>query len=185
MIPWLDRGQPFPPRSARSRAQRTARRRRRPVARAPARRVPPRHLPVVQRRPAGAVVEPRSAHGAASRASSRSRARCASACAGATTRFASTRRFRDVMRACAEPRDGQAGTWITDEMMQRAYAALHAPGYAHSVETWIDGPARGRPLRRCDRARVLRRIDVHARDATPPRSRSCISCASSSAGTSA
>ena len=46
--------------------------------------------------------------------------------------------FRAVMRACAAPRDAQAGTWITDDMAS-AYAALHEAGYAHSVETWIDG----------------------------------------------
>jgi leucyl/phenylalanyl-tRNA--protein transferase len=45
-------------------------------------------------------------------------------------------RFGEVMRACAEPRDGQGGTWITDEMVA-AYAALHREGYAHSVETWV------------------------------------------------
>ena len=47
-------------------------------------------------------------------------------------------RFADVMRACAEPRAGQPGTWITDAMI-KAYTALHAKGYAHSVETWIAG----------------------------------------------
>lgn len=45
-------------------------------------------------------------------------------------------RFREVMTACAEPRDGQSGTWITDEMSE-AYAALHRAGFAHSVETWL------------------------------------------------
>jgi leucyl/phenylalanyl-tRNA--protein transferase len=46
--------------------------------------------------------------------------------------------FADVMRACAEPRDGQGGTWISPEMMD-AYVALHQAGYAHSVECWLDG----------------------------------------------
>ena len=50
--------------------------------------------------------------------------------------------FQAVMRACAEPRDGQDGTWITRGMLQ-AYAALHAAGAAHSVETWIDGQLAG------------------------------------------
>ena len=50
--------------------------------------------------------------------------------------------FSEVMLACAEPREGQAGTWITDEMA-RAYAALHARGHAHSVETWIEGRLAG------------------------------------------
>ncbi|MCQ9379516.1 leucyl/phenylalanyl-tRNA--protein transferase [Methyloversatilis sp. XJ19-49] len=50
--------------------------------------------------------------------------------------------FEAVMRACAAPRDGQAGTWISDEMIE-AYTALHERGYAHSVETWIDGRLAG------------------------------------------
>jgi leucyl/phenylalanyl-tRNA--protein transferase len=50
--------------------------------------------------------------------------------------------FEAVMRACAAPRDGQAGTWISDEMIE-AYSALHERGYAHSVETWIDGRLAG------------------------------------------
>lgn len=46
--------------------------------------------------------------------------------------------FDDVIAGCAEPRDDQAGTWITDEMM-RAYRHLHRAGFAHSVEAWQDG----------------------------------------------
>ena len=46
--------------------------------------------------------------------------------------------FSRVMRACAEPRESQPGTWITDEMLS-AYTRLHERGIAHSVETWIDG----------------------------------------------
>lgn len=45
--------------------------------------------------------------------------------------------FRQVMRACAAPRDGQSGTWITREMID-AYCRLHQMGIAHSVETWLD-----------------------------------------------
>ncbi|MSQ60571.1 MAG: leucyl/phenylalanyl-tRNA--protein transferase [Betaproteobacteria bacterium] len=45
--------------------------------------------------------------------------------------------FRQVMRDCAEPRAGQAGTWITEEMTH-AYCELHAQGLAHSVESWRD-----------------------------------------------
>lgn len=41
--------------------------------------------------------------------------------------------FADVMQQCAEPRPGQPGTWITDEMRD-AYGALHSTGWAHSVE---------------------------------------------------
>ncbi len=47
--------------------------------------------------------------------------------------------FEAVMRACAmTPRDGQLGTWITDEIVA-AYSALHRNGLAHSVETWYRG----------------------------------------------
>ena len=47
--------------------------------------------------------------------------------------------FEEVMRACANTaRPGQDGTWIVPGVIQ-AYAAFHAAGHAHSVETWIDG----------------------------------------------
>jgi leucyl/phenylalanyl-tRNA---protein transferase len=46
--------------------------------------------------------------------------------------------FREVMQACSEPRNDQAGTWISPEMVE-AYCKLHEMGYAHSAETWIDG----------------------------------------------
>jgi leucyl/phenylalanyl-tRNA--protein transferase len=50
--------------------------------------------------------------------------------------------FDAVMRACAGARAGQAGTWITEEMIA-AYSTLHHRGLAHSVETWIDGELAG------------------------------------------
>jgi leucyl/phenylalanyl-tRNA--protein transferase len=51
--------------------------------------------------------------------------------------------FKAVIRACArKPRPGQTGTWITPEI-QAAYLRLHELGYAHSVETWIDGKLAG------------------------------------------
>lgn len=40
--------------------------------------------------------------------------------------------FRAVMRACAEPRPGQDGTWITHEIID-AYCELHRRGFAHSI----------------------------------------------------
>ena len=47
--------------------------------------------------------------------------------------------FSQVMAACAHtPREGQDGTWIVPDMVA-AYTALHRAGFAHSVETWIDG----------------------------------------------
>lgn len=50
--------------------------------------------------------------------------------------------FSEVLLACAEPRDSEAGTWITDELAD-GYTALHRAGYAHCVETWIDGVLAG------------------------------------------
>jgi leucyl/phenylalanyl-tRNA--protein transferase len=50
--------------------------------------------------------------------------------------------FRRVMEACAAPRPGQSGSWITDDMVE-AYGALHEAGYAHSIETWVDGDLTG------------------------------------------
>ncbi|WP_394672378.1 leucyl/phenylalanyl-tRNA--protein transferase [Limnobacter sp.] len=43
--------------------------------------------------------------------------------------------FTAVMQACAAPRPGQDGTWITDEVIA-AYTVLHQRGLAHSVEYW-------------------------------------------------
>jgi leucyl/phenylalanyl-tRNA--protein transferase len=56
------------------------------------------------------------------------------------TRFDS--KFETVMRACAEPRAGGAGTWIVPEMVA-AYARLHERGFAHSVESWSGGELAG------------------------------------------
>jgi leucyl/phenylalanyl-tRNA--protein transferase len=46
--------------------------------------------------------------------------------------------FADVMRACAAPREDADGTWISPAMIA-AYTRLFNGGYAHSVETWLDG----------------------------------------------
>jgi leucyl/phenylalanyl-tRNA--protein transferase len=47
--------------------------------------------------------------------------------------------FEAVIKACAAvPREGQEGTWITDEMLQ-AYKQLNEKNYAFSVETYSDG----------------------------------------------
>ncbi len=48
--------------------------------------------------------------------------------------------FAQVMQACAAPRTGQRGTWISPRMVL-AYSALHGAGYAHSFETWMPGEA--------------------------------------------
>ncbi len=46
--------------------------------------------------------------------------------------------FDQVVAACAAPRRGQHGTWITAEM-KAAYGRLHRLGHAHSAEAWQDG----------------------------------------------
>src|SRR6267142_5523414 len=50
--------------------------------------------------------------------------------------------FDRVMAGCAAPRDGESGTWIGEAMIE-AYRSLHRLGYAHSVETWIEGKLAG------------------------------------------
>jgi len=46
--------------------------------------------------------------------------------------------FTEVIEACAGPRRGMPGTWITREMHE-AYVLLHRRGLAHSFETWHEG----------------------------------------------
>jgi leucyl/phenylalanyl-tRNA--protein transferase len=46
--------------------------------------------------------------------------------------------FRAVMEACAEPSPGREVTWISAKIIE-AYCELHTLGFAHSVETWIEG----------------------------------------------
>lgn len=47
--------------------------------------------------------------------------------------------FPEVIACCANvSRTGQNGTWILPAM-QQAYIELHQAGYAHSIETWVDG----------------------------------------------
>ncbi|WP_456446889.1 leucyl/phenylalanyl-tRNA--protein transferase [Thiolapillus sp.] len=43
--------------------------------------------------------------------------------------------FSQVIRACAEPRRHESGTWLTREMIL-AWEVLHDRGIAHSVEVW-------------------------------------------------
>jgi len=46
--------------------------------------------------------------------------------------------FADVIRKCAAiEREGQADTWITNDMVD-VYQKLHELGHAHSVEVWRD-----------------------------------------------
>ena len=46
--------------------------------------------------------------------------------------------FETVMRACAAPRKDGPGTWISEDIIN-GYSGLHALGYAHSSELWLDG----------------------------------------------
>ena len=50
--------------------------------------------------------------------------------------------FRAVIEACAAPRGAGGGTWIVPEMVE-AYVRLHELGFAHSVESWLDGELAG------------------------------------------
>jgi len=47
--------------------------------------------------------------------------------------------FSQTIRACAATRrPGQRGTWIIDDLVE-GYEALHALGFAHSIEAWEGG----------------------------------------------
>ena len=50
--------------------------------------------------------------------------------------------FRTVITACAEPASGRESTWISPEIIA-AYCELHELGFAHSVETWVEGELAG------------------------------------------
>jgi len=50
--------------------------------------------------------------------------------------------FDAVVAACAAPRVGEDGTWITPAIRQ-AYGRLHRLGWAHSVEVWAEGALAG------------------------------------------
>ncbi len=56
---------------------------------------------------------------------------------GLSWTLSADRAFDRVIAACAAPRAGQHGTWITPAM-RRAYLRLHQLGYAHSFEVWDD-----------------------------------------------
>ena len=50
--------------------------------------------------------------------------------------------FSEVIRGCAEAREGRRETWINDAIIE-VFEALHARGLVHSVETWRDGVLAG------------------------------------------
>ena len=45
--------------------------------------------------------------------------------------------FDQVIRACAAPRAGSGGTWISEQIIH-GYSGLHQQGYAHSAELWLN-----------------------------------------------
>ena len=50
--------------------------------------------------------------------------------------FTIDKAFRQVVTECSmSPRNGQKGTWITEEFID-AYERLHQAGMAHSIEVW-------------------------------------------------
>ena len=53
-------------------------------------------------------------------------------------RFTSDLVFDEVVTACAAPRDGARGTWITPQM-RTAYQRLHRQCHALSLECWQGG----------------------------------------------
>jgi len=53
--------------------------------------------------------------------------------------FTINQAFSDVINNCKKiNRPGQDGTWITNEVVA-SYKKMHAYGYAHSAETWLNG----------------------------------------------
>jgi leucyl/phenylalanyl-tRNA--protein transferase len=50
--------------------------------------------------------------------------------------------FEQVIELCAESQPGRQETWINDSII-RVFVALHARGFAHSVETWHEGKLAG------------------------------------------
>ncbi len=50
--------------------------------------------------------------------------------------------FSEVIKACAQPDEGRETTWINDDIIS-SYITLHKLGFAHSVETWMDGKLAG------------------------------------------
>jgi len=59
--------------------------------------------------------------------------------AGGSFEFRVNTCFEEVVHHCRSvPREGQDGTWITEDVAS-AYCDLHKAGYAHSAETWQNG----------------------------------------------
>ncbi len=60
------------------------------------------------------------------------------ACEDPTIEIVADKNFEATMHACATPRQGATGTWISEPMIS-AYASLHAQGLAHSIEVYQNG----------------------------------------------
>ncbi|RFM29015.1 leucyl/phenylalanyl-tRNA--protein transferase [Deminuibacter soli] len=57
--------------------------------------------------------------------------------------FTINKAFEQVISHCQQVyREGQDGTWITDEV-KAAYIDLHHSGHAHSAEAWLNGELAG------------------------------------------
>lgn len=50
--------------------------------------------------------------------------------------------FEAVIRGCAQPRAGEAQTWINSRIIA-AFCELHRLGFAHSIECWREGVLQG------------------------------------------
>jgi len=57
-------------------------------------------------------------------------------------RLSANQCFEAIIDACAAPRPGQVGTWITPAM-RSAYIRLHRLGHAHSIEVWAGSQLAG------------------------------------------
>ncbi|HYC30003.1 MAG TPA: leucyl/phenylalanyl-tRNA--protein transferase [Chitinophagaceae bacterium] len=57
--------------------------------------------------------------------------------------FTINKAFGEVIKTCKQiGRKSQASTWITDEV-EKAFIHMHALGYAHSAEVWLNGELAG------------------------------------------
>ncbi len=50
------------------------------------------------------------------------------------------RAFGRVIRECGVPAPGRERTWLCPEIIE-LFEALHAAGYAHSIEAWVEEPS--------------------------------------------
>ncbi|NTV02058.1 MAG: leucyl/phenylalanyl-tRNA--protein transferase [Chlorobiaceae bacterium] len=50
--------------------------------------------------------------------------------------------FEQVIRSCSMPRESEADTWISEEIIE-VFVKLHRLGIAHSVECWMEGGLAG------------------------------------------